>query len=81
MGKFREVVSASNDTDYQARSLNIRYRTKDGNKFVHTLNSTAIATERVLVAIIENYQEEDCIRVPDVLIPYTGFSEIGKEDK
>ena len=80
-GKFREVVSASNDTDYQARSLNIRYRTKDGNKFVHTLNSTAIATERVLVAIIENYQKEDCIRVPDVLIPYTGFSEIGMEDK
>jgi seryl-tRNA synthetase len=80
-GKFREVVSASNDTDYQARSLNIRYRTKDGNKFVHTLNSTAIATERVLVAIIENYQEEDCIRVPDVLIPYTGFSEIGMEGK
>ncbi|WP_337859928.1 serine--tRNA ligase [Ferroplasma sp.] len=80
-GKFREVVSASNDTDYQARSLNIRYRTKDGNKFVHTLNSTAIATERVLVAIIENFQEDDFIRVPDVLIPYTGFSEIGMERK
>ena len=40
-----------------------------------------IVTERVLVAIIENYQKEDCIRVPDVLIPYTGFSEIGMEDK
>ncbi|WMT51930.1 MAG: serine--tRNA ligase [Ferroplasma sp.] len=80
-GKFREVVSASNDTDYQARSLNIKYRTPDGNKFVHTLNSTAIATERVLVAIMENFQEEDSIKVPDVLVPYTGFSEISMEVK
>jgi seryl-tRNA synthetase len=80
-GKFREVVSASNDTDYQARSLNVKYRTKEGNKFVHTLNSTAIATERVLVAIMENYQEDNCIKIPEVLVPYTGFSEIGMEDK
>ncbi len=74
-GKFREVVSASNDTDYQARSLNIRYRTKEGNKFVHTLNSTAIATTRTLVAIMENYQvrNEPGFEVPKVLIPYTGF--------
>ena len=79
-GKFREVVSASNDTDYQARSLNIRYRAKEGNKFVHTLNSTAIATERVLVAIMENFQEDDYIKVPDVLVPYTGFSRIGMDD-
>ncbi len=81
-GKFREIVSASNDTDYQARSLNIRYRSKEGNKFVHTLNSTAIATERILVAIIENFQDRDGkrIRIPDVLIPYTGFSEIGGDD-
>ncbi|MCL4453089.1 serine--tRNA ligase [Ferroplasma sp.] len=78
-GKFREVVSASNDTDYQARSLNIKYRTPDGNKFVHTLNSTAIATERVLVAIMENFQEENSIKVPEVLVPYTGFSEISME--
>ena len=80
-GKFREVVSASNDTDYQARSLNIKYRTPDGNKFVHTLNSTAIATERVLVAIMENYQQENGIKVPDVLVPYTGFSQITTEVK
>jgi len=79
-GKFREVVSASNDTDYQARSLNIRYRAKDGNKFVHTLNSTAIATERVLVAIMENFQEDDYIKVPDVLVPYTGFDKIMSDD-
>jgi seryl-tRNA synthetase len=80
-GKFREVVSASNDTDYQARSLNIKYRTPDGNKFVHTLNSTAIATERVLVAIMENFQHDNGIRIPDVLVPYTGFSEISMEVK
>lgn len=74
-GKFREVVSASNDTDYQARSLNIRYRTKDGNKFVHTLNSTAVATTRTLVAIMENYQvrNEPGFEIPKALIPYTGF--------
>lgn len=77
-GKFREVVSASNDTDYQARSLGIRFRTKDGNKFLHTLNSTAIATTRTMVAIIENFQEDDgkTIRIPEALIPYTGFDTI-----
>ncbi len=79
-GKFREIVSASNDTDYQARSLNIKYRTKDGNKFVNTLNSTAIATERILVAILENYQRDNYIKIPDVLIPYTGFDRIVGDD-
>lgn len=75
-GKFREVVSASNNTDFQARSLNIRYRTPEGNRFIATLNSTALALQRILVAIMENYQSEDGneIIVPEVLIPYTGFS-------
>ncbi len=79
-GKYREVVSASNDTDYQARSLNIRYRTPDGNKVPHTLNSTAVASTRTLVAIIENYQDEDGngFSIPEVLVPYTGFDHIGK---
>ncbi len=74
-GKFREVVSASNDTDYQARSLGIKFRTKDGNRFVHTLNSTAIATTRVMVAIMENFQRGDGsgFEIPEVLVPYTGF--------
>ena len=74
-GKFREVVSASNDTDYQARSLGIKFRTKDGNRFVHTLNSTAIATTRVMVAIMENFQRDDGngFEIPEVLVPYTGF--------
>ncbi len=77
-GKFREVVSASNDTDYQARALSIKYRTSGGNDFVHTLNSTAIASTRTLVAIMENFQEDGGkrIRVPEVLVPYTGFDTI-----
>lgn len=77
-GKFREIVSASNNTDYQGRSLNIRYRTKEGNKIVNTLNSTAIATERMLVAILENFQSQDgsAISIPQVLVPYTGFDTI-----
>ena len=67
-GQFREVVSASNVLDYQARRLKVRYRGKEGNVFVHTLNSTLIATTRTLVAIIENNQQEDgSIVVPKVL--------------
>ena len=79
-GKYREVVSASNDTDYQARSLNIRYRTSEGNKVPHTLNSTAIASTRTIVAIIENYQDEDGegFSIPEVLVPYTGFDHVEK---
>ncbi len=67
-GQFREVVSASNDLDYQARRLRVRYRTKEGNRFVHTINSTLVATSRTLVAIVENNQTEDGkIVVPKVL--------------
>jgi len=78
--EYREVVSCSNCTDYQARRLNIKYRTKEGNKFVHTLNSTCIATTRALVAILENFQTPDgSITVPEVLRKYTGFEKIEKE--
>ena len=73
---YREVISCSNCTDYQARRLNIRYREKEGaptKGFVHTLNSTAIATGRTMVAIIENNQQEDgTIIVPEVLRKYMG---------
>ncbi len=66
--QFREVVSASNVLDYQARRLKVRYKGKEGNVYVHTLNSTLIATTRTLVAIVENYQQEDgSIVVPKVL--------------
>jgi seryl-tRNA synthetase len=70
--KFRELVSCSNCTDFQARKLNITYGKAGGEKsFVHTLNSTAIATERTICAILENYQQEDgSILIPKVLQPY-----------
>lgn len=69
--KYGEVVSCSNCTDYQARRLNIKYIDGKEKKIVHTLNSTAIATSRALVAILENYQNEDgTITIPEVLRPY-----------
>ena len=75
-GKYREVISCSNCTDYQARRLGIRYREKEGappKGFLHTLNSTAIATGRTIVAILENYQQEDgSIMIPKVLQKYMG---------
>jgi len=73
---YREVVSCSNCTDYQARRLGIRYREKEGaapKGFVHTLNSTAIATGRTIVAILENNQQEDgSINIPATLRKYMG---------
>jgi seryl-tRNA synthetase len=74
-GMFREVVSCSNCTDYQARELNVRYRTAEGNVFVHTLNSTALATSRALVAIFENFQQAD----GSVLIPPALQESVGTE--
>ncbi len=73
---YREIVSCSNCTDYQARRLKIKYREKEGEPpkgFVHTLNSTAIATGRTIVAILENYQQEDgSVIVPEALREYMG---------
>jgi len=76
--RYRETHSASNCTDFQARRLNIRYLTKQGKlRFVHTLNATAIAIPRILIAIIENYQQKDgTILVPEVLQKYTKFEVI-----
>ena len=76
-GKYREVISCSNCTDYQSRRLNIRAGKVGGEKFVpHTLNSTAMATSRGLVAILENYQNADgTVTVPKVLRPYLGGQE------
>jgi len=76
-GEYKEIVSCSNCTDYQANRLRMRFRTTDGNAAVHTLNSTAAATSRALVAIMEQYQLEDGrVRVPDVLQPYMGGQKI-----
>ncbi|MEM5829613.1 MAG: serine--tRNA ligase [Candidatus Aenigmatarchaeota archaeon] len=73
-GKFRETGSNSNCTDYQARRLNIRYREGPGKPpagFVHTLNNTALATSRTMIAIIEQFQQKDgSVIIPKVLRPY-----------
>ncbi|MEA2036972.1 MAG: serine--tRNA ligase [Nanoarchaeota archaeon] len=69
--EYKEVVSCSNCTSYQAVRLNIKYRKGADKEYIHTLNSTAIATGRALRAIIENYQQKDgSIKVPTVLQPY-----------
>jgi seryl-tRNA synthetase len=74
-GEYGEVTSTSNCTDYQARRLNVRYKAagQKGTKFVHTLNGTAVACGRAMVAILENYQQADgSILVPEVLRPWIG---------
>jgi len=75
---YREVISCSNCTDYQARRLNTRAGKVGGEKFFpHTLNSTAMATSRGLVAVLENYQEKDgTVGVPKVLRPYMGGQDV-----
>ncbi|HSU72655.1 MAG TPA: serine--tRNA ligase [Candidatus Binatia bacterium] len=74
---YREIVSCSNATDYQARRLNIRFQDKQERGFVHTLNSTLTTDTRPLVAIMENMQDKDGnIHIPDVLQKYTGFKVI-----
>lgn len=72
--KFRETHSDSYFLDFQARRLNIRYKSKDGTlKYVHTLNNTVAASPRLLAAVIENYQQADgSIKVPEVLQKYIG---------
>jgi seryl-tRNA synthetase len=74
-GQYREISSCSNCGDYQARRMNARYRPEGekGTRFVHTLNGSGLAVGRTLVALIENYQEEDgSVGVPAVLQPYMG---------
>ncbi len=69
---YREISSCSNCTDFQARRANIKFKSKSAKKaeFVHTLNGSGLPTGRALVAILENYQDENGIRVPKVLVPY-----------
>ena len=76
--RFREITSTSNTTDFQARRLRIRFKDADGkNRLVHTLNGTAIALGRTLIALMENHQDaEGSIRIPEALASYTGFSSI-----
>ena len=81
--KYGEVVSLTNCTDYQARKLGIRCVDKNGvRRILHTLNDTALATSRILVAIMENNQQKDgSIKIPKVLWKYTGFKIIGGKNK
>lgn len=78
-GRYRETHSTSNCTDFQARRLNIRWRDEDGKfHFVHTINGTAFAIGRTIIAIIENYQQKDgSIKIPKVLAKYLGKDKIG----
>jgi len=77
--EWLEVSSCSNFKDFQARRANIRYRPSDGGRprFVHTLNGSGLALPRVMIAVIENYQQADgTLRVPEVLVPYMGGVEV-----
>jgi seryl-tRNA synthetase len=74
-GMYREISSCSNCGDFQARRMNARYRAAGAKdiRFVHTLNGSGVAVGRALIAVMENYQEEDgSIRIPDALLPYMG---------
>ncbi len=79
-GEFREVGSNSNCTDYQARRLNVKYRLKEGaapEGYVHTLNNTALATSRTMIAVIEQYQQADgTVKIPEALRPYMSGMEV-----
>lgn len=78
-GEYGEVTSTSNCTDFQARRLNIRYKRagQKGSKFVHTLNGTAVATTRAIIAILENNQQADgSVAIPPVLRPWVGKDRI-----
>ena len=73
-------ASCSNCTDFQARRANIRYRPEPESRprFVHTLNGSGLGLPRVVIAVLENYQQADgSIYIPEVLQPYTGFDRIG----
>ena len=78
-GTYGEITSASNCTDYQARRLGIRCKSADkkGTSFVHTLNGTAVAVTRAMIAILENYQQADgSVVIPEVLHPWMGGVEV-----
>jgi seryl-tRNA synthetase len=71
---YREITSCSNTTDYQARRLRVRMKTEEGNEVLHTLNGTACAVGRTIIALLENHQRPDgSVEIPDALRPYTGF--------
>lgn len=75
--RYMEVTSATNATDFQARRLGIRMRSRGENRYLHTLNGTACAVGRTIVALLENHQRDDgSVAIPEALRPYTGFEEL-----
>ncbi len=72
--KWLEVSSVSNFETYQANRLKLRYRQEKKTRLLHTLNGSALALPRIVAAILENYQTPEGIKVPEVLVPYTGFN-------
>ena len=76
--RWLEISSVSNFENYQANRLKLRYKDKNGkSQLAHTLNGSSLALPRVLAGILENYQTEDGIQIPEVLVPYCGFETIG----
>ncbi|MEO0525798.1 MAG: serine--tRNA ligase [Bacteroidota bacterium] len=76
--RWLEISSVSNFETYQTNRLKLRYKDKNGkSRLAHTLNGSSLALPRVLAGILENYQTENGIQIPDVLVPYTGFDHIG----
>ena len=77
-GKYAEITSAGSCTDYQSHALNIKYQKGEERDYVHILNNTMVATSRMMVAILENFQQKDgSVNIPRVLQKYTGFKKIG----
>ena len=79
LDRYGETGSASNFLDWQSRRLDVKYEEKESHnkKHVFMLNNTALPSPRVLIALLENHQQKDgSVKVPEVLVPYTGFSEI-----
>ncbi|MBL7560563.1 serine--tRNA ligase [Olleya sp. YSTF-M6] len=75
--RWLEISSVSNFETFQANRLKLRFKNSDGkNELAHTLNGSSLALPRVLAGILENYQTEDGIKIPEVLVPYTGFDYI-----
>ncbi|WP_299126745.1 serine--tRNA ligase [uncultured Winogradskyella sp.] len=75
--RWLEISSVSNFETFQANRLKLRYKNNDGkNELCHTLNGSSLALPRVLAGILENYQTENSIKIPEVLVPYTGFNMI-----
>ena len=75
--RWLEISSVSNFETYQANRLKLRFKNENGkNQLAHTLNGSALALPRVLASILENYQTENGIKIPEVLVPYCGFDHI-----